>query len=41
MRGYRSNWDIEKSLAAVREVKIEGRPAQDSKDGGRESIIIN
>lgn len=29
MRGYRSNWDIEKSLAAVREVKIEGRPAQD------------
>ena len=29
MRGYRSNWGIEKSLAAVSEVKIDGRQAQD------------
>ena len=29
MRGYRSNWDIEKSSAAVPKVKIDGRPAQD------------
>jgi len=29
MRGYRSNWGIEKSLAVVSEVKIDGRPRQD------------